>query len=82
MIKKLQDQELNFFTRITDKVNARVEGVRKKLRTQLPSKVKFQQREKMPRQPLVTMDEIKQLAGETSPELLNEALGPVWGQGG
>ena len=82
MTRKLKDTELSLFTQIYDQVNFKLEKARGKIRKQLLAGVKFQQREKMPRQPLVTMDEIKQLAGETSPELLNEALGPGWGQGG
>ena len=82
MTRKLKDEELHLFTRIADKVNFGVEKAREKIRKQLLTGIKFQQRETVPKQPLVTMDEIKQLAGETSPELLTETLGPTWGQGG
>ena len=75
---KLSQEELSFYTTVVDLVLPTLLAAYKEVKKQI-GPARFRQRVKEPRQPLVTREEIAELAKEVAPDILGEM---PWGQGG
>ena len=75
---KLKDEELNFYTKVYDLVLPLLKAAHNEVVKQVGG-VKFRQRVKERKQPLVTKEEVMELGKQLAPDIMGEM---PWGQGG